>query len=183
MKKGTLSLFSLLSACLLTVSFTSHQEANAQVAKSTQGGPSLSSDPQPDPRQTTRIEGVWQTQKEDKNARIHISRCDHDASKFCGKIVWLQSPTYEDGSPKVDRNNKDKSLQSRPLMGLNLLEGFEKISDTFWDHGTIYNPEDGDTYQCEITYINREGKERLEVHGYVGISLFGKTQTWVRAPL
>lgn len=184
MKKPFYLVLSFTFLAASTVSFT-QQKSYAQVPKS------ASSTAQPASLQTTEsqknasvIEGVWLTQKSEKNAKIQISRCTDDKTKFCGKIVWLESPTHEDGSPKVDRNNPDTSKQDRPLVGLNLLTNFDEIEkNKFWGNGKIYNPEDGDIYSCEITYLVKDNIEKLEVHGYVGISLFGKTQTWVRSSL
>ncbi|MCE2951277.1 MAG: DUF2147 domain-containing protein [Alphaproteobacteria bacterium] len=126
------------------------------------------------------LEGVWRTLKPEKNADIEIEKCQDDPSTFCGKIVALQEPTYPDGSPKVDKHNKDASKQTRPLLGLELISGFKKSGDNEWDSGKIYNPEDGDVYDCTIRMYNEGGEDKLEVRGYVGVPLFGKSQTWVR---
>lgn len=132
----------------------------------------------------TPIKGTWQTQKEEKNARIDIQDCDDDNMKLCGKIVWLQSPTYPSdhpkaGQPKLDINNKDESLRGRPIMGMHMLKNFARESDTKFVDGEIYNPEDGDTYKCTLTLAENG---QLEVHGYVEILMFtpGKTQYWKR---
>jgi uncharacterized protein (DUF2147 family) len=126
------------------------------------------------------LEGVWRTQKSEKNADIKIEKCQDNPSTFCGKIVALQEPTYPDGSPKVDKHNKDASKKSRPLLGLELISGFKAGGDKEWDDGKIYNPEDGDVYDCTIRLYNEGGEDKLEVRGYVGVPLFGKSQTWVR---
>src|SRR5659263_111612 len=58
--------------------------------------------------------------------------------KYYGKIVWLAEPN-KNGKAKVDKDNPDKALQSRPIIGLQLLKGFsfnEKTGE--WDNGTIY---------------------------------------------
>ncbi len=62
-------------------------------------------------------------------------------------------------------------------MGLQLLKGFKKDGDTEYEDGTIYDPKNGKTYSCKI---NRKG-ETLEVRGYVGISLIGRTTIWTKA--
>lgn len=132
----------------------------------------------------TPIKGVWQTQKEEKNARIDIQDCASDGNKLCGKIIWLESPTYPEedpraGQPKLDLNNKEPSLRDRPLMGLELLSDFTKETDVSFKDGKIYNPEDGDVYKCTLE-LNQEGF--LEVRGFVEVLFFspGKTQLWKR---
>jgi uncharacterized protein (DUF2147 family) len=128
----------------------------------------------------SRIIGTWLTQKNEKNAKIKIEPCASNPAQFCGKIIWLQEPTYPDGAPKVDKHNKDEGLRNRPLMNLEILTDFISAENDTWVDGTIYNPEDGESYSCTISLIEEDGKEYLDVHGYIGITLFGKTQRWVR---
>ena len=116
------------------------------------------------------ILGTWLTAS--GKAKVQIYK---DGTRYSGKIVWLKTPTYEDGTPKVDKNNPDKVKQSVPMMGLNLLKGFE-FDDDEWEDGTIYDPENGKTYSCTIKY--RDGK--LDLRGYIGISMIGRTQTWFK---
>ncbi|RDC65160.1 DUF2147 domain-containing protein [Adhaeribacter pallidiroseus] len=115
--------------------------------------------------------GTWTN--EDKEARFEIYKC---GSKLCGKIVWLKEP-LRDGKPKLDRSNPDKNLQNRPILGLIFMQNFESDSDNKWDNGTIYDPKSGKTYSC---YMKVLSKDQMEVKGYIGISLIGRTQNWVR---
>lgn len=114
--------------------------------------------------------GTWLTAS--GKAKVQIYK---EGDKYNGKIVWLKNPTYEDGKAKTDKNNPDKSKQSVPLLGLNMLKGFE-FDDDEWEDGTIYDPENGKTYSCTIKF--RDGK--LDLRGYIGISLIGRTQTWYK---
>jgi uncharacterized protein (DUF2147 family) len=120
------------------------------------------------------VEGKWLT----KGGKSHvvISKC---GDTLCGKIVWLKEPTYKDGKPRVDRKNKNEALRGRALMGLSIMKGFRKADDkgAYWTGGTIYNAEDGKTYNC---YIRLESDGRLKVRGYVAVRLLGKTQYWKR---
>lgn len=99
-----------------------------------------------------------------------------EGTKYNGKIIWLQTPTYEDGKPKVDKHNPDKALQTRPIMGLNMLNGFV-FDGSKWVDGTIYDPEKGKTYSCKIML---KGDDMLDVRGFIGISLIGRTDTWYK---
>jgi uncharacterized protein (DUF2147 family) len=118
------------------------------------------------------IERIWYNQE--KTAKVQIFKATD--GKFYGKIVWLKEPNNEEGKPKVDKNNPDKAKKSTPLMGLQLLKGFKKDGDTEYEDGNIYDPKNGKTYSCKI---NRKG-ETLEVRGYVGISLIGRTTIWTK---
>jgi len=118
--------------------------------------------------------GQWFT--EGGKSRVEIKPC---GETLCGEIVWLQEPNDEQGRPKTDQRNPDEAMQSRPILGLKLLNGFVRDGDkNVWKKGKIYNPEDGKTYSAELT-LDEPGQ--LEVRGYVGLPMFGKSQTWTRA--
>lgn len=97
---------------------------------------------------------------------------------FFGKLIYLTEPNDPaTGKPKTDIKNADASKRNRPLLNLPLMYNFKYDGGTLWSDGKIYNPEDGKEYNCKMTLKN---PNTLEVRGYVGISLFGKTQTWTR---
>ena len=118
------------------------------------------------------VTGVWLTQ--DDKAQVRIADC---GDKLCGTIVALREPLGPDGQPKTDKRNRDGALHARPIVGLQILQNFVRLDGKRWGEGTIYNPEDGDTYKCTLTLDN---PVTLIVRGYVGIPLFGKTQIWHR---
>jgi uncharacterized protein (DUF2147 family) len=128
------------------------------------------------PVQATSVIGVWATEEEKSHVEIRI--CEDDEDKLCGTIVWLREPLNENGEPKTDRNNPEETLQDRRIIGLRLMTDFEKTDDPdVWEEGKIYNPEDGETYSCVITLL---AGDLLEVRGYVGLPLLGKSQEWRR---
>lgn len=120
------------------------------------------------------ILGTWLTGSQKAAVTVY-----KEGDKYFGKITWLKTPNYEDGKPKVDKNNPDDKRKSDPLMGLNLLKEFVHTGGDKWEKGTIYDPENGKTYSCKITMVD---KDKLDVRGYVGISMLGRTQTWIRIP-
>lgn len=115
------------------------------------------------------IVGVWLTHG-DKPARIQISKM---GTQYYGKIIFLQFPT-ENGKPLVDKNNPDKAKQGQPVLGLEILNGFGFDKDE-WNNGHIYDPESGKTYSCTLSL---KDPHTLKVRGYVGISMFGRTEIW-----
>jgi len=123
--------------------------------------------------QKDKIEGFWLNQE--KEARIEIYKAKN--GKFYGKIVWLKEPT-RDGKPKTDIHNPKAELRSQPIVGLLILKGFEKDGDKTYENGTIYDPKNGKTYSCKITY---ENANTLSIRGYIGISMLGRTTTWTRS--
>lgn len=114
--------------------------------------------------------GLWLT--DDGKARIEIYK---ESGKYSGKIVWLKEPNNPNGSPKLDKENPDSELQKKPIIGLNLVKGFT-FNDDQWEGGEIYDPENGKTYSCRIRL--KSGK--LEVRGYIGAPMFGRTVVWTR---
>lgn len=118
------------------------------------------------------LTGIWLTGGD--SAQVRISDC---AGKLCGTIISLREPLDEVGQPKTDKRNSDVELRGRPIVGLLILQNFVRLDPKRWGDGTIYNPEDGDTYKCTLTL---QDPETLTVRGYVGIPLFGKTQIWHR---
>jgi uncharacterized protein (DUF2147 family) len=115
--------------------------------------------------------GSWMN--EEKEARFEIFKC---GNKLCGKITWLKEP-LRNGKPKMDDLNPEDRLKSRPILGMVFMKNFEYDSDNKWDEGTIYDPKSGKTYSCYMKFID---KDKMEVRGYIGISLIGRTQTWTR---
>ncbi|AFL86072.1 hypothetical protein Belba_3574 [Belliella baltica DSM 15883] len=116
------------------------------------------------------IVGKWYNTE--KDAQVEILK---EGGKYSGKIVWLAEPT-ENGKPKLDKNNSDKSKRTRPIMGMKLLNGFV-YSDGTWEDGTIYDPKNGKTYSC---IIKKKDDKTLEVRGYIGISFVGRTVEWTK---
>ena len=117
--------------------------------------------------------GEWYT--EEKKAKVEIYECE---TGYCGKIVWLKEPNNPDGTQKLDDENPDTSLRSRTIIGSNILTGLEYEGDGEWEDGEIYDPESGKTYSC---LMELEDDDTLEVRGFIGLSLIGRSQTWTRA--
>lgn len=118
------------------------------------------------------ILGIWFT--EGGKSKVEITKKN---GKYDGKIIWLKTPNREDGTVKLDRENEDEKLRSRKILGINVIQGFEWDDDEYED-GTIYDPENGKLYDCEITW---ENQNTLNVRGYIGFSLLGRTTVWTRA--
>jgi len=68
-------------------------------------------------------------------------------------------------------------LKDKPVIGMMVINGLKRDGDQ-WDGGTILDPGSGNVYSAKLRLI--DGGQKLEVRGYLGISLFGRSQTWVR---
>lgn len=125
------------------------------------------------------ILGVWFNQ--DKDAQIEIYRC---GTKYCGRIIWLKAPEYPEGStdgipgtPKLDHHNPDSLRKKEPILGLTIVRDFRFDEENRWTGGTVYDPKNGKTYKGKMTLA---APDRLDLRGYIGISLIGRTTSWTR---
>jgi uncharacterized protein (DUF2147 family) len=91
--------------------------------------------------------------------------------KYYGKIILNKDPA------KLDINNPDKEKQKRKVLGLDILNAFTFDGDDTWKDGTIYDPKNGKTYSCKIT---RNDNGDLNIRGFIGVSLLGRTETFVK---
>jgi uncharacterized protein (DUF2147 family) len=107
--------------------------------------------------------GEWLTQ--DGDGVIQIYRC---GGALCGRIIGMSEVVRPDGSKPVDR-------EGRPQCGLTILRQTGRGDDGKWE-GTITNPDDGSTWNCEF-WVASDG---LHLRGYVVIPLLGRTQVWHR---
>ncbi len=118
------------------------------------------------------IVGIWLTGGKEP-AKIQIYK---SSDKFYGNIIWLKNPTDKNGQ-RTDINNPNKAKRTTPVIGLQILKGFKFDGDDEWKGGDIYDPESGKTYS---SFMTLKDKNTLKVRGYVGISLFGRTEIWTR---
>jgi uncharacterized protein (DUF2147 family) len=122
------------------------------------------------PGNADAILGAWIN--EEKEGRIEIYK---SGNQYAGRIVWLKEPNEPDGTPKKDKKNSSESLRKRNILNLVILSGF-KYEDGRWTGGEIYDPKSGKTYSCNM----KLKANKLEIRGYIGLSVFGRTTTWTR---
>jgi uncharacterized protein (DUF2147 family) len=117
------------------------------------------------------VTGLWKNQ--DASFEIY-----EENGKLSAKIVSLREPLAPDGEQKTDIHNPDAGKHSRPIIGMVFMTGFTSAGSGKWGNGTIYDPQSGKTYSCNMEL---EGMNTLKVRGYIGISLIGRTEIWKRA--
>ena len=119
------------------------------------------------------ILGVWWNAE--KTSKIEVYK---NGDKYFGKIVHLEKPNDDNGKPRTDKDNPDAKLRNRPLMGMVILKDLKFDGDGEFEDGQIYDPKSGKTYSANAELV---GKNKLDLRGYVGISLIGRTSSWTRA--
>lgn len=117
--------------------------------------------------------GIWLT--EDGEARVSVYRC---GQAICGKVVSLKEPNDPaTGKPKLDKFNKDTSRRARPLIGIEIMSGLKPGGTPDQWEGSLYNPEDGNTYKGILT---AQGPLAVKLQGCVLGGLICKSETWKR---
>jgi uncharacterized protein (DUF2147 family) len=115
---------------------------------------------------STTVRGYW---REPSGGVIRIAPC---GTSLCMDIVALSPQPH----PSSDVRNPDRRLRERPLCGLRIGAGFIERDSRHADGGHLYDPKSGHTYRGSMS----SDGDLLELRGYVGLKLFGRTETWMR---
>jgi uncharacterized protein (DUF2147 family) len=116
--------------------------------------------------------GVWL--HPNQRIQVEITACD---DQLCGRLIWFKWPNDAGGLPLVDLKNPDPALRSRPLLGLQILDGLHRAGDRTWAGGQIYNPDDGKVYRTTMT-LQDDGS--MAVRAFILLPIFGQTLIWTR---
>jgi uncharacterized protein (DUF2147 family) len=121
--------------------------------------------------QPDNIVGYWLTAEEDSQIQIFKGT----DGRYYGKVVWIKEVKDRD---KKDDKNPDLKLRERKLMGLQLLCGFiYNAKKKEWAHGTIYDPNNGKSYDCYMWF--EVNMNNLQIKGFVlGIRFLGRETIW-----
>lgn len=116
--------------------------------------------------------GKWKTFDDKTNEAKSIVEITERDGKLYGKVIQLLNPAMKTLKCK-DCPGTDKG---KPVEGLEVLKGLSKDGDKYTD-GKILDPASGKTYKCTISL---DGKDKLNVRGYIGFAALGRTQVWER---
>lgn len=116
--------------------------------------------------------GTWMIQ--DGTAKVRIVACGEG---ICGTVVWLSQPNDGvTGKPQTDKLNADPQLRSRPMLGVPVVLGMQRMGEYDKWAGRLYNPDDGSTYKGSIEPLD---PTRLKVEGC--ISVYCQAEIWTRS--
>ncbi len=119
--------------------------------------------------------GTWRTiDDETHEARSLVQISEHDGV-LSGQVIEIFRKVGEDPNPPCKECPGERHNQ--PLIGMTILWNLHRHGDT-WEGGEILDPESGKIYRCNLHVA--EGGSRLEVRGFIGFALLGRTQVWER---
>ncbi len=119
--------------------------------------------------------GVWKTIDDDGKTEKSLVRIVEAGGVLSGKVDKIfDAAKQNDVCDKCADERKDK-----PVLGMTILRNVKQGGEGVWEGGDILDPNNGKVYKVRLKPV--DGGKKLEVRGFIGISLLGRTQTWVRA--
>ena len=119
--------------------------------------------------------GVWKTIDDDGKTEKSLVRIVEAGGVLSGKVDKIfDAAKQNDVCDKCSDERKDK-----PVLGMTILRNVKPDGEGVWEGGDILDPNNGKLYKVKLKPV--DGGKKLEVRGFIGISLLGRTQTWVRA--
>ncbi len=119
--------------------------------------------------------GTWKTIDDKTGEAKSLVQITEYQGKYYGKVIKFLRANADPNRKCVDCKGAKKN---QLVMGMNIIEGLYKDGNE-WTGGTITDPENGKEYRCKIYFRNGNANE-LEVRGYIGFSLIGRSQIWYR---
>jgi uncharacterized protein (DUF2147 family) len=120
--------------------------------------------------------GLWKTIDDETKAEKSYVRLAEEGGALVGRIEKLLDPSKQDS--KCDKCTDER--KDKPVLGMTIVRNVRQNADDkgLWDGGEILDPNNGKVYKVRIKPV--EGGKKLEVRGYIGAPLLGRTQTWLR---
>jgi uncharacterized protein (DUF2147 family) len=120
--------------------------------------------------------GLWKTIDDESGKEKSLVRIQEANGQLTGTIEKFLDPATK---PDVTCNECSDERKGKPILGMQILRGLKPTSDKArWEGGEILDPNKGKIYKSRITLI--DGGKKLEMRGYIGTPLLGRTQTWLR---
>jgi uncharacterized protein (DUF2147 family) len=119
--------------------------------------------------------GLWKTIDDSSGKPGALIRITENGGELTGKIEKLFRTADEDQNPKCVACTDARKNQ--PIVGMTIVSGLKKTGDDYTG-GEILDPKNGKVYKSKL--MVQEGGKKVEVRGYIGMPMFGRSQTWLR---
>jgi uncharacterized protein (DUF2147 family) len=121
--------------------------------------------------------GLWKTIDDSSKVEKSLVRITESGGVFTGRVEKILDPAAKPDAVCEECNGE---LKGKPVLGMTIIRGTKKNAETegLWDGGTILDPNNGKTYKLRLR-PSEDGK-KLEVRGYIGAPMFGRSQTWLK---
>jgi len=119
--------------------------------------------------------GKWKTIDDKTHEVKSIVEITENGGLLEGKVLQVLKSEH---GPHPVCANCDGERKNKPIEGMTIMWGLKKDGDE-WSGGQILDPAKGKIYK--VTLKLEDGGQKLDVHGYIGFSLIGRSQEWVRA--
>lgn len=119
--------------------------------------------------------GLWKTIDDNTKAERVLIRIVYTDGVITGRVEKILAP---DIKPDAICNKCSDDRKDKPILGLEIMRGVKQSNDNLWEGGTILDADDGKSYKVRLQPAD-SGK-KLDVRGYIGVPLLGRTQTWLR---
>ena len=119
--------------------------------------------------------GLWRTIDDSTGETKGLVRIREVGGHLEGKIEKIFPKPGDDPAPRCDKCYGTRKNQ--PVLGMTILSGLAKQGDDY-EGGEILDPENGKVYRAKLKLI--DGGRKLDVRGFIGVSLFGRSQIWLR---
>lgn len=117
--------------------------------------------------------GLWKTIDDQTGQAKSLVRIEQHNGVLTGRVEKILTSGREDAVCEACEGE----LKDQPIVGMTIIEGL-KLDDDQYEGGTILDPNNGKTYKC-IVWLDDKGQ--LNVRGYIGLPLLGRSQVWLRA--
>lgn len=122
------------------------------------------------------LSGIWQTTDDNTGKPRSLVRIVESAGEYSATVEKGLLPT-DTGDAVCDKCTDERKGQK--IIGMTIARHLKKSANHHvYENGEILDPENGKTYQCKMT-LSADG-QALEVRGFIGFSLLGRSQTWKR---
>ncbi|OTG64322.1 DUF2147 domain-containing protein [Acinetobacter silvestris] len=116
---------------------------------------------------------VWKTIDDQTNQpKALVKFTEQKNGTLSATIQSILTPGEETSCEKCEG-----PYHNKPLKGVTIVHGLKNTGGKSYDGGTILDPKNGKTYKLKGELAGN----KLTLRGYIGVSVLGRNQTWIRA--